>query len=667
LRRICRFYGSSPQFILASATIANPDEVAGRLVEAPVTVIGPERDGAPQGEKHLLFYNPPLVDPSLGIRRSSSTEAGDIAAHFLEHDVQTIVFARARLTTELILTYLRSESEAANGRPGSAIRGYRGGYLPLERREIEKGLREGAVRTVVATNALELGIDIGRLDAAVLAGYPGTIASTRQQMGRAGRRQGLSVGVLVAGPDPLDQYIVTHPEWVLARSPEHARLNPDNEVILAGHLACAAAEIPVRAEEVFGPRDRVKELLADLAAEGQLYTQGGRYFWAGDGTPAAAISLRSAGPEQVVIQATDEAGRPDVIGQIDRLSAPAFVHTGALYMHEGASYQVEALDWENGIAHVRAVSVDYYTRPSIAETIQVVETRESLECGSSASAAPVEPAHSKGYVCAWGDVRVISQATGYRILRRGTNETLGFGVVDLPEQALETQGCWLTLTEELIEQLRSEGAWLSSPNEYGPNWPEQRKAARARDGFRCQGCGSVELPGHEHDVHHKIPFRSFVADPLRREGLPAHEAWQVANRLENLVTLCPGCHRRAEANVRTRSGLGGMAALLSGVIPLFLMCDPSDIGILPEAQNPVTGLPTITIYEKVAGGIGYAEQLYRSLSDVLTAAHDLVRGCPCDTGCPACVGPVPEHDYMLDTKMLTSALLAALRRLQIED
>jgi DEAD/DEAH box helicase domain-containing protein len=270
-------------------------------------------------------------------------------------------------------------------------------------------------------------------------------------------------------------------------------------------------------------------------------------------------------------------------------------------------------------------------------------------------------------VRAWGDVRVISQATGYRILRRGTNETLGFGTVDLPEQALETQGCWLTLTEGLIEQLRSEGAWLSSPNEYGPNWPEQRKAARARDGFRCQGCGSVELPGHEHDVHHKIPFRAFVADPLRREGLPASEAWQVANRLENLVTLCPGCHRRAEANVRTRSGLGGMAALLSGVIPLFLMCDPSDIGILPEAQNPITGLPTITIFEKVPGGIGYAEQLYRSLPDVLTAAHDLVRDCPCETGCPACVGPVPEHDYMLDTKMLTSALLAALRRLQIED
>ncbi len=230
LRRICRFYGSTPQFILASATIANPGELAARLTEAPVTVIAPELDGAPQGEKHLLFYNPPLIDPDLGIRRSSSLESADLAAHFLTHDVQTIVFAQSRLTTELILTYLQEKDRSttthhattAGRRTTSPIRGYRGGYLPSERRGIEKGLREGQVRAVVATNALELGIDIGRLDAAVLAGYPGTVASARQQLGRAGRRQAASVGILVAGPAALDQYIVTHPAWLLGRSPEHA-------------------------------------------------------------------------------------------------------------------------------------------------------------------------------------------------------------------------------------------------------------------------------------------------------------------------------------------------------------------------------------------------------------------------------------------------------------
>ena len=306
LRRICRFYGSDPQFILASATIANPAELAERLVEAPVTLIGPERDGAPQSEKHVLFYNPPLIDPDLGLRRSSSLEASDLAALFLAHSVQTIVFARARLTMELILTHLRETSQQASGvrsqasgvsgqasatphlRPPQvgasvshepsatghklpAIRGYRGGYLPAERREIEKGLREGSVRGVVATSALELGIDIGALDAAVLAGYPGTVASARQQMGRAGRRRGSSIGVLVAGAGAMDQYVLTHPEWLLARSPEHARINPDNDVILAHHLACAAAEMPIEKSEQFLGKlpGTAVDLLDDLVEAGQ--------------------------------------------------------------------------------------------------------------------------------------------------------------------------------------------------------------------------------------------------------------------------------------------------------------------------------------------------------------------------------------------------------------
>ena len=331
LRRICRFYGSNPQFILASATIANPAELAERLVEAPVTLIGPERDGAPQSEKHMLFYNPPLIDPDLGLRRSSSLEASDLAAQFLAHSVQTIVFARARLTMELILTYLRENSGAApiteptkdgheasaiSQRPSAishkppAVRGYRGGYLPGERREIEKGLREGSVRGVVATSALELGIDIGALDAAVLAGYPGTVASARQQMGRAGRRRGSSIGVLVAGAGAMDQYILAHPEWLLARSPEHARINPDNEVILAHHLACAAAEMPIEKSEQFLGKlpGAAVDLLDDLVEAGQLYRSGSRFYWAGDGSPASAVSLRTASPERIIIQAVDEGG-----------------------------------------------------------------------------------------------------------------------------------------------------------------------------------------------------------------------------------------------------------------------------------------------------------------------------------------------------------------------
>ncbi len=667
LRRICRFYGagSTPQFILASATIANPGELAERLVEAPVTVVGPDMDGAPQGERHVLFYNPPVVDPNLGIRRSTVQESADLAAHFVEHDVQTILFGRARLAAELMLTHLRERLPAP---ARSRARGYRGGYLPADRREIEQGLRKGAVGAVVATNALELGIDIGHLGAAILAGHPGTIASARQQMGRAGRRQGASVAVFVAGAGPLDQYVVTHPRWLLERSPEHARINPDNEIILAGHLACAAAELPLQeteelgvsypggSEDVAGNVSTTTGLLADLVETGQLYLSGGRYFWAGEGNPAQALGLRNAGNDRVVIQAHGDDGKPVVIGELDREGVPLLLYKGAVYLHEGASYVVEKLDWEAGAATVRAIDADFYTRPITAEKIEIQIVR-----GSAADETDLHRATGKvlPYDLGWGDVRVTSQATGYKILRRNTGEVLGFGEVDLPEQTLDTQGCWLAFPEHTVEALKAAGEWLSDPNDYGPQWTATRNAVRQRDGYRCQGCGTIEMAGRQHDVHHKIPFRGFVADVSRREDLPVGLAWQAANRLDNLVTLCQSCHHRAESGVRTRSGLGGVAALIEGVAPLFLMCDGRDLGIVAEPQDSATGMPTITVYERTSGGVGYAEQLFASMPDVLRAALDLVTACPCENGCPACVGPVLEHEYALDTKMLTEALLRA--------
>jgi DEAD/DEAH box helicase domain-containing protein len=643
LRRICAFYGSRPQFILASATIANPGDLAGRLVEAPIAVVGPDQDGAPQGEKHILFYNPPVVDPELGIRRSTVLESAEIAAYFLRHDVQTIVFGRARLATELMLAHLRDELPKGFRQ---AVRGYRGGYLPSDRRDIERGLREAAVRGVVATNALELGIDIGDLDAAILAGHPGTIASARQQMGRAGRRQSASVAVLVAGAGPLDQYIITHPRWLLQQSPEHARINPDNEVVLAGHLACTAAELPLRQGEEFGQASP-EELLADMVEAGQLYLSGGRYFWAGEGSPSQALSLRSAGSDRVVIQARGEDGKPAVIGELDREGVPLLLYEGAVYLHEGNSYVVERLDWEGGVAAVRTIDADFYTRPVIGEKIEVLETRGAVD----GETAP--------YHLGWGDVRVTSQATSYKILRRGSNEVLGYGEIDLPEQTLDTQAAWLGFPEHTVDALKAAGAWLSDPNDYGPEWSATRDAVRERDGYRCLGCGSLEMAGRQHDVHHKIPFRAFVADEVRREGLPAALAWKVANRLENLVTLCRSCHHRAESGIRTRSGLGGAAALIEGVAPLFLMCDGRDLGVVAEPQDANAGMPAITVYERTPGGVGYAEQLFESMPEVLQAALDLVTNCPCENGCPACVGPVLEHEYALDTKELGKALLRA--------
>ncbi len=650
LRRICAFYGAQPQFLLASATIANPDALATRLVEAPVTLIGPERNGAPQGRREVVFYNPPLLDADLGIRRSSSLEAADLAAHLLAHDVQTIVFALTRLGVELTLTHVRDRAGVADSRR-ETVRGYRGGYLPLERRTIEKGLREGRVRCVVTTNALELGVDIGRLDAAILVGYPGSIASTRQQMGRAGRRQGASIDMFVAGASAVDQYIVRHPEYVLAGNPERALVNPDNPIILASHLACAAAELPFSPAERFGTAVGVSELLADLAAAGQLYFGRERYYWSDAGSPAG-FSLRSASPDRVVIQAGGENNTPRVIGEVDRFSVPMFLYEGAVYLHEGASYLVEKLDWEAGIASVRPQEVDFYTRPIIGEHVEVVAQKASLD----------EPgADGAGlYHRAWGDVRVISQATEYRILRRNTNEVLGLGPIDLPEQVLETQGCWLRFEPDLIEKLRADGAWLSDPNDYGPRWGARREAIRARDGYRCRACGAPEPPGRPHDVHHRIPLRAFLARPELRPGLSPDEAWKAANQPDNLVTLCAACHHRAESSVRIHTSLGGVASLLAGVAPLLLMCDPRDLGRTAEARTDVSDQPTITIFEHIPGGVGYAEQIYTHVPELLVAALELVTRCPCASGCPSCVGPVLEHAYALETKALAAAVLQRL-------
>ena len=361
----------------------------------------------------------------------------------------------------------------------------------------------------------------------------------------------------------------------------------------------------------------------------------------------------------MIIQTVDEQGRPQVIGELERESAPILLYEGAIYLHEGQTYLVEQMDWEGGIAHVRPTEVDFYTRPISGEKIEVLATiGDTIRTSAStqrATASSSPPASS--FQSAWGDVRVTSQTTGYKIIRRTTQEVLGFGQVDLPEQILETQACWLVFTKDLIERLKAAGAWYSDPNEYGANWPAQRDAARARDGYRCQGCGTVEMPGRQHDVHHRIPFRAFLADPTLRGGLAQEFAWQAANVLENLITLCPACHRQAEAGVRIRSGLGGAATLLAGVAPIFLMCDPRDLGLLAEPQDATSGLPTITLYERVPGGVGYAEQLYESMPDLLRAAYDLVMNCPCERGCPACVGPVLEHEYALDTKSLATALL----------
>jgi len=635
LRRLCRFYGADPRVILTSATIANPKELAERLIEAPVRLVSPDLDGSPRAEKHIVIFNPPVVDPALGIRRAYTLEAARLANQFLQRGVQTAVFARARLTTEVMLGYIRDAFEQGGG-AREAVRGYRGGYLPLERRAIERGLREGTVRGVVATNALELGVDIGQLGAAVIAGYPGTIASLWQQAGRAGRRSEVSLALLVASAAPLDQFIAAHPAYLFERSPEHGLINPDNLAILLRHVRCAAFELPFQEKEAFGSAGDVKEILEFLAEQGELHASGGAFRWVADAYPAEGVSLRASSEDTVVIQDVAE-GRPVVIGEVDRATAPILLHEGAVYIHEGRTFLVRRLDWENALAEVEPAEVDYYTDAAQTVSLEVIEVFDADE------SAAARKAH--------GRARITAQSTSYRKIKRYTHETLGYGQIDLPPREYETTAYWLWIAPEMVRLLEAEGVLLP-PNDYGPGWPASSAAARARDGGHCRQCGAPEREGRANDVHHIRPFREFGYVPgENRNDLSA-------NALDNLITLCPACHHRAESARGARTALGGLAYALSSIAPLFLMCDPRDVGILAEVRSKETRGPTVTLYDSVAEGLGLAERLYELHGELLAGALELVRACACQDGCPACVGPVGPGGR--EVKVLTARLLETL-------
>jgi DEAD/DEAH box helicase domain-containing protein len=626
MKRIARFYGCEPQFILTSATIANPLQLAEWLVETPVALV--DEDGSARGAKHFLIYNPPLIDPDLGLRRSLVQESVRLADDLVAGGVQTIIFGRTRRTVELILAYLKDKTSvrAAGGflNDEKTVRGYRSGYLPRQRREIENGLKEGAVRAVVATTALELGVDIGEMGASVLAGYPGTIAAAWQQAGRAGRGQEASLSVLVTSANPLDQFLARYPDYFFGRSPEQALINPDNLLILLGHLRCAAFELPFSEGETFGSVDAnlLLEFLDHLKTEGVLHQSGKKYFWMADHYPAERVSLRSASPDPVLLQVEQEEALI-TIGQVDVPSAPWMVHPGAVYMHEASSYLVEALDLENRRALLSPASVDYYTEPRNETTVQLIEKfgEETLPAGLKAH----------------GELNITTQVTGFKKVKLYSHETLGYGELSLPPSELLTTGYWIALSEGAVERLREQGLWRNEPNDYGPNWKVQRTLARSRDGFRCQVCGAPET-GREHDVHHKTPFRMFRQEDHR---FPVYEA---ANQLSNLVTLCPACHHKVELNVRVRSGLGGLAFALGNLAPLFLMCDSRDLGVYHDPQSEVAeGQPVVIVYDMVPAGLGFSEKLYEIHTELVARAAELIGTCPCTDGCPSCTGPGGEN------------------------
>jgi DEAD/DEAH box helicase domain-containing protein len=528
LKRVCDFYGSSPQFICCSATIANPRELAEALTGLSFELV--ERNGAPSGDKYVVFYNPPVVNRALGIRRSYLNETRRLARELLERGQQTLVFANSRLATEILLTYLKDDY--------SGVRGYRGGYLPKERREIEGQLRDGDIRAVVATNALELGIDIGSLDAVVMAGYPGTIASTWQRAGRAGRRQTASLAVLVASSAPLDQYIVEHPEYFFDRPPEHARINPDNLEILLSHLKCAAFELPIRDGERFGQHDS-GDLCRFLEELKLLHHSGTSWHWTSDSYPADAVSLRSVSSDNFVV--VDVSGDHQVIAEVSFTAALTTLYEKAIYLHDARQYQVERFDYEGRKAYVRRVDSDYFT-----DAIDYTQVKELEE---------VESSPAGGLKIAHGDVRLNRQIVGFKKIKFYTMENVGAGNLSMPEQEMHTTAFWL---------------------------------------------------------HFPADFLARFADlsPTDRQG-----------------------------------GLVALAALLRTVAALCVMCDPRDLGvsITEDIAGSLTVFePNLYLYDNYPGGIGQSAALFKLAPRLLDGAAKLLAACPCEAGCPSCVGPIGE-------------------------
>jgi DEAD/DEAH box helicase domain-containing protein len=640
LKRVANFYGTNPQFILASATIGNPKELAEKLIEESVYLI--DNDGSARGPRHFIIYNPPIADESLGLRKSSLLESVRLAQDLLRNDVQSVVFARSRRSVEIVLRYLQ-ENQSAVSNPQlpitkyqsqfstqsvqSPIRGYRSGYLPHQRREIEKGLRDGTIKTVVATNALELGIDIGGLGAAILVGYPGTVASARQQAGRAGRGLESAVAVMVASASPIDQFLAHHPEYFFERSPEQALVNPDHLLILLEHLRCAMFELPFQKGEGFGAvtAQTIEDYLNFLVENKEAHLSKEKYYWMADQYPAANISLRSASPQSVVLQTMMD-DRPLTIGTVDGESATWMTHPGAIYLHEAQSYFVKELNLEEHIARLHPIESDYYTEPLQQTSIAVLSTAEESPSPGGRGA------RGEGAIKSWGELQVTTQVTGFRKRRWYTHENLGEEPLDLPLSDLQTTGYWLSLSEETVAHLREMGAWTNDPNNYGPDWNKIRDRVRARDKYTCQVCGTPETT-RQHDVHHKTPFRAFTS-------------LAEANRLENLTTLCPSCHHKAEQNVRMRSGLAGLAYVLGNLAPLFLMCDTRDLGThIEPVENKTFGQPTVVLYDSIPAGIGFSQKLFEMHDEMIARAFELVSECPCTDGCPSCVGPGGENGY----------------------
>lgn len=562
LQRLCRYYGSNPRFVLTSATIANPAELGEALTGRNMHAI--TESGAPQGEKLLVFYNPPIVNAELKRRQSAPAAARRLARELLEDEHSCIIFCRSRQSVEIVTRSLQRTLED-RGKRGLArrISGYRGGYLPEERRQVERALRAGEIRCVVSTNALELGVDIGALDACIIAGYPGTIASSWQQAGRAGRRQQTAVAILIASDEAVDQYIVQNPQFFIDASPEHGRIDPDNLRVLVDHIKCALFELPLDYEEPFASDLALtQDICAWLAEEAQSVTPGPRgWHWASENFPATMVSIRDIPDENFVIIDTGPA-QPSVLGEIDFVSAHKTVYEKAIYQHGGKLFEVHRLDYEDRKAWVRPVNPDYYTQAIDQTRVFVLDEFDEVR----------SPAPPHG----WGEVRVATRFVGYKKIRHQTGENIGYGEILLPDYERHTTAYWVTFPAAQLDALKL--------------------------GDRALEGGIIGIARALHTVS-IVHLMCDASDILQVIGSRDGGAWL------------------SESDRAMMTQLG----------------QP-----VPIDQGTVFEEPTIFLYDRFPGGVGFSEKLFGLHSTLIERAATLIASCACAEGCPACVGPPEE-------------------------
>ena len=612
------------QFICTSATIGNAKQFTEKLIGENVEVIN--KNGSPQGKKTIVFYNPPIENESLGIRKSTLTESVKLANKFVKNDIQTLVFQLSRRSVELSIKIFREKFE----RNADNVRSYRSGYLASERRKLEKDLREEKIKLLFSTNALELGMDIGGISNVIISGYPGSIASTLQQIGRSGRKNIESSAMLIANDLPIDQYLIKRPELFFINSPENALINPDNPLILLQHIRCAVHELMFYEGESFGylSWEKIKPFLELIVAEENVIQSQGKYFWISDLYPAEEIQLRNTGGNVITLFDEDE---QKVIGQVDYVSSLWMVHKDAIYMHSGEQFLVKDLDLSESKALLSKNSANYYTEPKRKTDVRIIEDKHDEFVGR--------------LQIFLGNIEVERKVTGFREILWDSRQTLTEKELDLPTIKMETEALWFAINEVIINKLREANLWSADKNFYGVNWKNIKNIVRQRDHYTCQLCGTTETI-HAHHVHHKIPFKLF-------------NSIEEANNISNLITLCHKCHQKVEMNVRIKSGLNGLGYLMRTLAPIFLMCSSEDVDVYIDQNSKLFyDLPIVMLYDNIPFGIGLSQHMFRIFPKFLKELLEHVKLCPCQNGCPSCVGPSSEN--FLGGKEETIALLNLL-------